>query len=55
MIEKIYEAYNNFLKAGLEAELRQGKYLIKGFTDEGVAIEMYITTSGHIKTAYPIF
>jgi hypothetical protein len=55
VIEKIYEAYNNFVKAGLEAEFEKGKYLIRGFTDEGIKIEMYITTSGHIKTAYPRF
>jgi hypothetical protein len=54
VISKVYEAYNNFVKSGLEAELKNGKYLIKGFTDEGITIEMYITTSGHIKTAYPV-
>lgn len=55
VIEKIYEAYNNFVKSGAKAELEGGKYYIKSTTNEGIKIEMYITTNGHIKTAYPTF
>lgn len=51
VIDKIYEAYNNCIKV----ELRMGKYLIRGKTNEGVTIEMFITQKGHIVTAYPIF
>jgi hypothetical protein len=54
--EKIYEAYHNFIKSGVPLELgRGGKYFIKGCTNEGIEIEMYITQKGLITTAYPVF
>lgn len=55
VIEKIYEAYNNLVKSGVKFELENGKYYIQSTTNEGIKIEMYITTNGHIKTTYPIF
>jgi hypothetical protein len=54
VITKIYEAYENFIKSGAIAEIEKGKYLVRGFTNERVTIEMYITQKGHIVTAYPI-
>jgi hypothetical protein len=54
--DKIYEAYYNYIKSGATLELgRGGKYFIKGFTNEGIKIEMYITQKGLITTAYPVF
>ncbi len=54
VIETIYEAYGNFLKSGVAAELKKGKFLVKGLTNDGVTIEMYLTQSGQIVTAYPL-
>jgi Bacterial EndoU nuclease len=54
VISKIYEAYDNFIKSGALTELRpDGKYLIKGLTNEGIEIEMLISQKGKIVTAYP--
>lgn len=55
VVNKIYEAYNNSIKseATLKAE-RDGKYLIKGFTSEGIEIKMHMTKNGVITSAYPI-
>lgn len=53
VIDKIYESYNNFITAGLKAKFEKGKYIVKSATNKGVEIEMYITTKGHIVTAYP--
>lgn len=54
VIEKIYEAYEDFKNKGAEAHVMQdGKYLIKGLTKEGIEVEMIITKDATIKTAYP--
>jgi hypothetical protein len=54
VIEKIYEAYGNFVKSGIPLELQNdGKYLARGVIEGNVKIEMYITTKGKIVTAYP--
>jgi hypothetical protein len=56
VVSKIYEAYENFVKSGVTPELnRQGKYIINGYTSEGIKIQMIITRKGHMKTAYPYF
>jgi len=55
VVNKIYEAYENFIKNGaIVKEERGGKYLINGFTSEGIEVEMYITKKGQIATAYPV-
>lgn len=55
VINKINEAYNSFIKSGIVPELNnKGKYMIRGFTAEGIEIEMCFTISGEMKTAYPI-
>jgi hypothetical protein len=55
VISKIYEAYDNFIKHGAQAELLpSGKYKCIGEVLEGVKIEFYITKSGKIVTAYPL-
>ncbi len=54
VIEAIYDAYNNFLKSGLQSEFQKGKYIVRGLTNQGVTIEMFITQSGHVATAYPL-
>jgi hypothetical protein len=55
VMNKIYEAYGNFVKSGSKPILtRDGKYVIKGTIEEGIEIEMRITKNGHICTAYPI-
>ncbi len=54
VIAKIYEAYDQFLSAKIPYETtRDQKYLIKGLTSEGIKVEMYITKSGKVVTAYP--
>jgi hypothetical protein len=54
VIEKIHEAYGNFVKSGAPLELQNdGKYLVKGIIEENITIEMYITAKGKIVTAYP--
>lgn len=54
VVGKIHEAYNNFIKSGVIAELNnEGKYMIRGFTSEGIEIEMCFTVGGEMKTAYP--
>ena len=56
VIEKIYEAYADFTKSGITPELNpQGKYIIHGYTNEGIKIEMIMTQKGHMKSAYPSF
>lgn len=54
VINKIYQAYDNFLKSGINPIVKGGKYFVKGSIEEGVDILMYITQNGKIKTAYPI-
>jgi hypothetical protein len=54
VIENIYVAYNNFIKNGVEAEFKCGKYHITGETKEGMKIRMHIATNGEIKSAYPV-
>jgi len=51
----IYDVYNSFIVSGKEPFLRSdGKYLLNGWTSEGIEIEIFITQKGLIKTAYPI-
>lgn len=55
VIEKIYEAYDNFLRSGAKDFIKKdGKYCIKGLIAEGFEIEMWITQKGKVATAYPI-
>lgn len=55
VVEKIYEAYHNFVKSGVKPKLRPNqKYLISGSISEGIEIEMWITQKGKIVTAYPL-
>jgi hypothetical protein len=54
VIEKIYEAYNNFLEKQISPEPRKGKYIIEGATKEGIIIRMHITEKGLMISAYPI-
>jgi len=55
VINKINEAYSNFIKSGIVPKLNdKGKYMIQGFTSEGIEIEMCFTINGEMKTAYPI-
>lgn len=55
VIEKIYEAYNDFIKSGVKINPeRDGKYIVNGFIKEGIEIEMHITQNGRVVTAYPI-
>lgn len=54
VIEKIHEAYGNFVKSGAALELQNdGKYLVRGIIEENITIEMYITAKGKIVTAFP--
>ena len=54
VIEKIYEAYENFKSRGADAKAMQdGKYIVQGLTKEGIEVEMVITKDATIKTAYP--
>ena len=56
VISNIYETYANATKSGVPLKLeKDGKYLIRGLTNEGIKIEMHITQKGVIKTAYPTF
>jgi vacuolar-type H+-ATPase subunit I/STV1 len=54
VISTIMEAYDNFKSNGGTAMIEKGKYRIKGMSQEGITIEMYVTMSGKITTAYPI-
>lgn len=55
VMEKILETCESFIKNGqLPTLTKDGKYLIKHMIENGVEIEIYITKSGHIKTAYPV-
>ena len=55
VVRKIGEAYDDFIKSGAIVKRETGgKYIISGFTNEGIEIEMYITKNGQITTAYPI-
>ncbi len=49
--EAIFEAYDNADK--LNAVIKKGKYILEGFTKQGIKIEMAITKNGKITTAYP--
>jgi hypothetical protein len=56
VIETIYEAYENFIKNGLQPVLESsGKYRIDAPINNAVKIRMIITRNGVVKTAYPIF
>jgi hypothetical protein len=55
VINKIYEAYDNFMKNGANArQLPNGRYLAQGLTSEGIKIDMHITKEAVMKTAYPV-
>jgi hypothetical protein len=55
VIDKIYEAANNFMKSGVKpTATKDNKYLIKGMIEEGIEIEMRITKNGHVIAAYPV-
>ncbi len=55
VINKIYEAYNNFIQSGMKPVLEpSGKYKIDVLLNEQLNICMYITKDGTIKTVYPI-
>jgi hypothetical protein len=55
IISKIYETYDDFISKGAMGKLtKDGKYIIRGTTSEGIEIEMYITKSAQITTAYPV-
>jgi hypothetical protein len=55
VISSVYEAYENFLQSGMLVKINpDGKYVVKGFTREGIEIEMFITQKGRVTTAYPI-
>jgi hypothetical protein len=52
---KINEAYDNFKKSNTAPILNcKGRYTIRGFTREGIEIEMIVTKDAEIQTAYPI-
>jgi hypothetical protein len=54
VISKIYEAYDNFIKNGGSPDLmRDRKYKVEGFTQEGIKVVMHITENGLITSAYP--
>ena len=55
-MSKACEAYRNFFKNGGIPEFRSdGKYIIKGLTNEGIVIEMWLTPNMHVTTFYPKF
>jgi hypothetical protein len=55
VIEKIYEAYHNFIRGGVIPKPRPNeKYLISGTIAEGIDIEMWVTKKGKVVTAYPL-
>jgi hypothetical protein len=55
VISKIYEAYENYIKSGRIPTLGpSGKYIIRGFIEEGIEIELCITQKAKILTAYPV-
>lgn len=55
VMNAVIEAYDNFKSTGRIPQMRSdGKFLIKGFTKEGIEIEMYITQNMLITTAYPV-
>jgi hypothetical protein len=55
VIQKICEAYNDFIKSNVIPKPRpNGKYLISGYIEEGIKIEIWITKKGKVVTAYPI-
>jgi len=55
VISKIHEAYNNFKQSNITPILNcKGKYTIRGFTKEGIEIEMILTKDAEMQTAYPI-
>jgi hypothetical protein len=54
VIEKIKQAYENFIESGAFPPEKGGKYVIDGFIDEGIKIRMYVTKNGVLKTAFPL-
>lgn len=55
VIQAICEAYDDFIGKGAHFEmLPDGKYWIKGSTNAGIKIEMYITKKAKNVTAYPV-
>lgn len=53
IMEKTLEAYKDGLAKEIPNLTREGKYWLKGFTSEGIEIEMIITQSGDVSTYYP--
>ena len=54
VMAKIMEAYDYFKDNGAHAIKDNNKYIIRGKTQEGIVIEMYFTSSGEMKIAYPL-
>ncbi|HEV2600876.1 MAG TPA: EndoU domain-containing protein [Candidatus Babeliales bacterium] len=55
VINRIVEAYENFMQSGQQPFLEKGgKYRINSFTNDGIAIEIYIRADT-ITVAYPRF
>jgi hypothetical protein len=55
VMSKISEAYDNFKRSNLTPILNcKGRYTLRGFTREGIEIEMIMTQDAEIRTAYPI-
>jgi hypothetical protein len=54
-ISAIYEACHNFVKSGVQPIWgKDGKCRINSITNHGIKMEMYLTQTGRITTAYPI-
>jgi hypothetical protein len=55
VISKIHEAYDDFKKRNITPSLNhKKKYIVRGFTSEGIEIEMIFSADDEMKTAYPI-
>ncbi len=54
VIETIIEAYNIGKKAGKIIYQTNGTYLIEGITKSGIKIQIYLSKTGKITSAYPI-
>ncbi len=54
VISKVMEAYDDFLlKGAINFREEGGKFVINGFTSEGIKVEMFLTKSGKITSAFP--
>ncbi len=55
VISKIQEAYSNFQEGETKIPHNyKGRYIVRGFTKEGMEIEMILNIDAEMKTAYPI-